>query len=520
MTQAIDAIQLSIFSNRVNAICDEMGAILRRASFSPNIKDRLDFSCAIFDASGELCAQAAHIPVHLGSMAYAMRDIVADITWQSGDMLILNDPFLGGTHLPDVTLIAPLFLQNNLFGFIANRAHHADMGADTPGSMPNSKSLYEEGVVIAPSLLVKNFVVDESMLSSICQKLARPEHARGDFVAQVSANRIGLQRLQVLIESLGLNTFPDYLIALNSYAETLARQSIETIPNGEYQFIDFLDDDGQGQNDIQIQVTIKVNYQNVLLDFSGTAKQVSGNVNCPLSVAAAAAYYVFRCLMPDFTPACAGAFRPIQLHVESGSLLNATRPAAVAAGNVETSTRVVDVIMGALLKAIPEQMAAASHGSMNNVAMGARDSQQHWDYYETIGGGAGASPRGPGQSAVQTHMTNTLNTPVESLEMHYPLRVLEYSIRKNSGGLGEFNGGDGLIRRFEFLQAASVSLLSERRRHSPWGVNQGSSGAPGLNQLNQTTLPGKCEIKVQTGDVLSVATPGGGAWGLNKQKGK
>jgi N-methylhydantoinase B len=508
----MDAVDLSIFSSRLNAVSDEMGAVLQRAAFSPNIRDRLDFSCAVFDASGQLCAQAAHIPVHLGSMAYAMQDIVTRIDWQAGDMVIVNDPYLGGTHLPDVTVIAPLFEGDRRVAFVANRAHHADIGAESPGSMPISSSLEEEGLVIPPTRLIRAGQLDEELLDSIIGRIRSGAAGRGDFAAQISANRAGLARLAELPGQLGLDTFINGLAELNEYAERLARASLTAIPDGEYRFVDYLDDDGLGHEDLAIAVTLRVEQHRVHVDFSGTAPQTAGNVNCPLSVAAAAVYYVFRCLMPPHTPACAGSFRPISLSAPEGCLVNARRPAAVAAGNVETSTRIVDAVMGALAEAMPDTIPAASHGSMNNLAMG-HAGEPNWDYYETIGGGMGAGAHGGGQSGVQTHMTNTRNTPVEVLESNYPLRLRRYAIRQDSGGDGRTPGGNGLVREFEFLDNASVTLLTERRRHAPWGLAGGGAGKPGINRLNGEVLPGKVSLNVKTGDVLAIETPGAGGWG-------
>lgn len=511
----MNAIELNLFSSRIEAVCDEMGAVLRRTAFSPNIRDRLDFSCAIFDANGELCAQAAHIPVHLGSMAYAMGGIVSRIEWCEGEMVVVNDPFLGGTHLPDVTVIAPLFVAGQLAAFVANRAHHADIGSDTPGSMPIATRLEDEGVIIAPTVLVRNGEIDRAQLDALLGSERHELH--GDFSAQVSANRAGVQRLKTLVECMGIEVWRRGIDDLNEYAQRLAESALSVIPEGRYTFQDCLDDDGVGNNDLIINATVEVKQRRIHVDFNGTAMQTPGNVNCPLSVAAAAVYYVFRCLMPAQTPACAGAFRPISLSAPLGSLLNAERPAAVAAGNVETSTRVVDVICGALAQALPEAMPAASHGSMNNLAMGARGARR-WDYYETIGGGMGAGAHGGGLSGVQTHMTNTLNTPIEVLERHYPLRVRRYALRKESGGAAAHRGGDGLIREFEFLGDAQVTLLTERRRHAPWGLAGGEAGARGENRLNGEVLPGKCSVMVKYGDQLTLATPGGGGWGIMDHK--
>lgn len=512
----MDAIELSLFSSRIEAVCDEMGAVLRRTAFSPNIKDRLDFSCAVFDAEGQLCAQAAHIPVHLGSMAYAMRDIVGSMAWGEGDMVVVNDPYLGGTHLPDVTVIAPLFVEGELLGFVANRAHHADIGGNAPGSMPISRRLEEEGIIIPPSHLVRSGELNRELLEHIVGTTGNSHELHGDFAAQMSANRSGVDRLKQLVLSLGREHYRQALSELNDYAERLAQAALVDIPDGNYRFTDYLDDDGLGNSDLAISAEVHVSGGRIHVDFAGTAGQTAGNVNCPLSVAAAGVYYVFRCLMPEQTPACAGAFRPITLEAPKGSLLNAERPAAVAAGNVETSSRVVDVICGALAQALPERIPAASHGSMNNLAMGARadaGGAGKWDYYETMGGGMGAGALGGGLSALQTHMTNTLNTPVEVLEMNYPLRLRRYALRTGSGGVGRRNGGDGMVREFEFLSDAEVTLLTERRRRAPWGVAGGGDGRPGENRLNGELLPGKISLPVKACDRLSVATPGGGGWG-------
>ncbi|MCU7852585.1 MAG: hydantoinase B/oxoprolinase family protein [Candidatus Thiodiazotropha sp. (ex Monitilora ramsayi)] len=513
----MDPIELNIFASRLEAVCDEMGAVLRNAAFSPNIRDRLDFSCAVFDAAGQLCAQAAHIPVHLGSMAFAIADIVSPIEWHEGDMVVLNDPFLGGTHLPDVTLIAPLFLEDRLVAFVVNRAHHADIGASSPGSMPVSHSLDQEGRVIPPGKLIRRGALDREFLLQLCGENRNPQESEGDFSAQLSANRSGLQRLEQLVETWGLNGFKQGLEALNDYAERLARESLQRLPVGIYQFEDVMDDDGQGNQDIPIRVELRIDLQGVVVDFSGSAAQVKGNINCPLSVAAAAAYYVFRCLMPVQTPACAGTFRPIHIMAPKGCLLNAERPVAVAAGNVETSTRVVDVVLGALSRALPDGIPAASHGSMNNLAMGSDSDTLRWDYYETIGGGMGAGRRGGGLHGVQTHMTNTLNTPIEVIESRFPLRVRRYALRKGSGGKGQRYGGDGLIREFEFLAPTQVTLLTERRTHQPWGIRGGQSGQVGVNSFNGKLLPPKVSLQVEAGDMLCIETPGGGGWGVESE---
>ena len=508
----MDPVSLNIYSSRIQSVCDEMGAVLRRAAFSPNIRDRLDFSCAVFDAAGRLAAQAAHIPVHLGSMAYAMAAIVGARDWAPGDMVILNDPYLGGTHLPDVTVVAPVHVGGELLGFVANRAHHADIGCASPGSMPLSRRLEEEGLIIPPTPVVRGGQRDPGALAAIVAHTRNPDDAHGDFSAQLSANARGVARLAELVAELGTGAFRAGLDALNDYAERLARQALDAIPRGRYACTDLLDDDGLGHTDLPVRVRIDADGPDVRVDFAGSAPQTAGNVNCPLSVTAAAVYYAFRCLMPPGTPACAGSLRPLEIAVPEGSLLNARRPAAVAAGNVETSTRVVDAVLGALAQALPDRIPAASQGTMNNLALGARGARD-WDYYETMAGGMGAGAHGGGLDAVHTHMTNTLNTPVEALELYYPLRVARYAVRRGSGGAGRRPGGDGLVREIELLQDAEVTLLTERRRHAPWGLAGGGPGAPGRNLCNARELPGKVQRALRAGDRLTVETPGGGGWG-------
>jgi N-methylhydantoinase B len=529
-TSSIDGIELSLFQSRVQAVCDEMGVVLRRAAFSPNIKDRLDYSCAVFDSHGGLFGQAAHIPVHLGSMAYAMADIVRQFDWQADDLVLLNDPYLGGTHLPDVTAINPVFHAGRhaarpaarLVGFVACRAHHADIGADQPGSMPVSTSLADEGVVISPLLMRRGGELTDAA-KRLFDRLSPVRHggaesydadARlGDFFAQFSANHIGARRLGALCDQLTRHGFDARVDALNAYAERLARAALAVIPAGKYEFSDVMDGDGFDQEDVAIRVSISVGDEAVEVDFSTTDSQVPGNINCPLPVTAAAVFYVFRCLMPEHTPACAGAFAPIRMITRRGTLVDARPGAAVAAGNVETSMRIVDVLLGALAQGLPGLIPAASQGTMNNVAMGSRAAGARWDYYETLAGGSGAYAGGAGADVVHTHMTNTLNTPVESLETHYPLRVLRYAIRRGSGGSGIHRGGDGLIREFEFLEPTEVTLLTERRRQGPWGLAGGASGAPGRNLLDDRELPGKIHFHAAAGSRLRIETPGGGGYG-------
>lgn len=505
------ALRLGIFSSRVAAVTEGMGDVLRRASFSANIKDRLDYSCALFDAQGQLVAQAAHIPVHLGSMAYAMKDLVRIREWCDGDTLVVNDPFKGGTHLPDVTLISPVFLETEILGFVANRAHHADIGSASPGSMPLSSSLEEEGVIIPPMLLAAEGQILDQVFAEVTAELG--ENSRGDFVAQWSANRCGVIRLQELISNFGTIEYMQSVEDLNSYARELAGASYQSLPEGRYCFEDFLDDDGQGTSNISIKVCIDIAEGQIKVDFSGSSVEVKGNLNCPLTVTAAAVLYVFRCLLPIDAPACHGLFDCISIFAPKNTLLNASHPSAVAAGNVETSQRIVDVVIGALSKALPELMPAASQGTMNNLAMGGISAGKKWSYYETICGGTGAHAEQDGLSAVQSHMTNTLNTPIEVLEHNFPLRLRKYKLRSDSGGKGKNTGGEGVIREYEFLENTQVSLISERRRYRPWGLAGGKPGKPGANFLNGSPIGGKQQIKLHNGDRLRIETPGGGGWG-------
>jgi len=505
----MNPVELNLFASRVAAICDEMGVVLRRAAFSPNIKDRLDFSCALFDSRGRLFAQAAHIPVHLGSMARAMGGVVRRFDWAGGDMAVFNDPYLGGTHLPDVTLVAPVFHRGELAGFVANRAHHAHIGCDTPGSMPLSETLAEEGEIIPPTLLYRG-----GELQADVRLPGSANGLGGDFAAQAGANQVGARRLGRLLDALGMDGYRAGIAQLNDYAGRIARNALGELAEGRFRFRDFLDDDGFSDQPVPLELELRLRDGAAELDFSASADQVRGNLNCPEPVVAAAAFYCFRCLFPERAPVCDGLFRPLRLIVRKGSVLNANAPAAVAAGNVETSMRLVDLIFGALAQALPGRIPAASQGTMNNVAMGAVDSSSggRWDYYETLAGGIGAGPRWPGLHARHSHMTNTLNTPVESLEMHYPLRVRRYALRAGSGGAGRNRGGDGLVREYEFLAPTTLSLLSERRRIPPWGLQGGEAGQPGENQLNGKPLPSKCTLQVEAGDRLLLATPGGGGF--------
>jgi len=504
-----DLIELRVFESRVAAICETMGAVLKRSAFSPNIRDRLDFSCALFSADGRLLSQATHIPVHLGSMAWAMRDLVEDYDWQPGSRLILNDPYAGGTHLPDVTVIAPVFVSDSCAGFVANRAHHADIGSATPGSMPLSRSLDEEGVLISPQWLYRDGKLDREALAGICSEMRNPELAEGDFQAQVAASAFGERAFGALVEELGRDRLQRLTAGLNDYAARLAAASIDELPEGRWQAEDRMDCDGAGGDGPVIRLELRVGSGRIEVDFAGTDDQVAGNLNCPMSVTAAGVYYALRCLLPDETPTCAGALDCMGLTAPEGCLVNARSPAATAAGNVETSQRIVDVMFRALSEALPERIPAASQGTMNNIGLGG----DRWSYYETMAGGCGATADVPGRHAAHSHMTNTLNTPAEVLEMHFPLRIRRYQLRRGSGGQGACSGGDGLIREFEFLEQAQATLITERRVNAPWGLAGGADGKPGRNLLDGEELPAKISVEVEPGQVLTIETPGGGGYG-------
>lgn len=521
----MNPIDLRLFSGQITSICDEMGLILRRTSFSPNIKDRLDFSCALFDSKGSLCAQAAHIPVHLGSMAYTMRDLVSYRAWQPGDVLALNDPGRGGTHLPDVTVVSPVFGNDRvLVGFVANRAHHADIGSISPGSMPLSKEIGEEGVLIVPTLLYEHGQLQrglkEPLRSLVLDKENSFETLCGDFSAQIGANELGVQRFSQFIIGRGETSFSLAVEALNDYGDRVASFAFSSFPNCSVKFSDWLDNDGLTEPKVPINLKLEIKGDSVnkriLLDFSESANAVEGNLNCPTAVVAAASYYCLRCFMPEIAPACEGLFRRISIKVRSGSIFNPPPTAAVAAGNVETSQRLVDTIFGAFAQILPERTPAASQGTMNNISIGSFAEGKQWDYYETVAGGIGASSKLSGLDAVHSHMTNTLNTPIETLESHFPLRVKRYEIRKGSGGSGLLMGGDGVRREYEFLEPAHLTILSDRRLLSPWGLQGGMPGARGVNSLNNKQIAGKVSVSVGIGDSLLVETPGGGGWGSHE----
>ncbi len=514
------AAQLSVANALLAAVAEEMGAVLGRTALSPNIKERRDYSCAVFDPEGQLVAQAAHIPVHLGAMPEAVRAALPLAPFRPGDIVVLNDPYLGGTHLPDITMVSPVFVGRRLVGFVASRAHHADVGGVAPGSMPLARELWQEGLIIPPVRLVAGGHLQRDVLALILRNVRTPQERMGDLEAQMAAQRLGEERLGELARRLGPRRLLSLMAALQDYAERMTRAAIARIPDGRYSFQDYLDDDGLSHEPLPIRVTVEVQGDRMHVDFTGTAPERPSSINAVAAVTRSAVYYVVRCLLDEAVPANEGCFRPLSLTLPEGSLVNARPPRAVSAGNVETSQRIVDALLGALAQALPHLIPAASQGTMNNVAMGGWDARRGtpFTYYETIGGGAGAGPHGPGLDAVHSHMTNTMNTPVEALEMAYPLRVLEYRVRRGSGGPGRHRGGDGIVRTYEFLCPTTVTIVSERRRFPPWGLQGGGPGQPGRHRLRradgqEVPLPSKCQVEVGPGDRLTIETPGGGGWG-------
>jgi N-methylhydantoinase B len=563
-SRPIDPAELAIAGALFSSVADEMGVTLGRSAHSPNIKERRDYSCAVFDPRGRLVAQAAHIPVHLGAMPTAVASVLPLAPFHPGDIVILNDPYLGGTHLPDITMVSPVFLpalrkrsaagsKERLVAFVASRAHHADVGGISPGSMPIAEELTQEGVVIPPVKLYDRGRLNRPLLDLLLRNMRAPGERRGDLDAQIAANRTGETRLREVVQRYGLRRSQQLTHALMDYAEHMTRAAISAVPDGTYAFEDFLDDDGApistpgvrfqpdregGGGPIPIRVRLTISGDRFHADFTGSDPERPSSINAVAAVTRSAVYYVVRCLLDESVPCNDGCFRPVTLTLPERSVVNAGPPRAVAAGNVETSQRITDVVLGALAQALPGLIPAASQGTMNNITIGghlAFPSPAHgrgaggegsYAYYETIAGGAGASPTGDGLDAVHTHMTNTLNTPVEALEMTYPFRfrVTEYAVRPASGGAGLHRGGDGVTRTYEFLSPADVTLITDRRRLPPYGLAGGTPGTPGRNSLlphtsnllpPATELPSKIRLTVQPGDRLTIETPGGGGWGPN-----
>jgi N-methylhydantoinase B len=546
-----DPVELEIFKNLYHSIAEEMGAALRRTAFSPNIKERRDYSCAVFDGAGEVIAMGDHMPVHLGSMPMSVRAAIEACEMAPGDVVMLNDPFRGGTHLPDITLVAPVFVKNigvKKAGrmapapdfYVASRAHHADVGGTYPGSMGLCREIYQEGFRIPPVSIMRAGKMERDVLALLLNNVRTPEEREGDLGAQIAACHTGAERLREVSERYGLERAQRAARDLLKYSEELMLAFLLRVPPGTYRAEDFLDNDGIGDQPVKIAVTLTfagnldgrvsapagtsrrraTSRPQVNVDFTGSDPQVQGSVNAVEAITYSACFYVFRCLLADDVPAAAGLLRPIQVIAPAGTIVNARPPAAVAGGNVETSQRIVDVLLRALAQAVPDRIPAAASGTMNNLTIGGIDPRtgEPFAYYETIAGGMGARPGKAGVSGVHTHMTNSLNTPAEALEYAYPLRVQCYSLRTGSGGDGEYRGGDGIVREIEVLTDCEITLLADRRELRPWGLAGGEDAAPGKASVIRSggsveKMPGKFSTRLRKGERIRIESPGGGGWG-------
>jgi N-methylhydantoinase B len=538
-----DPAELTLFSNLLVSLTEEMGVTLTRTAYSPNIKERRDFSCALFDGQGRLIAQGAHMPVHLGSMPASVASAIKLFQFENDDVVILNDPYLGGTHLPDITLVTPVFTDSPIrrfadspFAFLATRAHHADVGGMTPGSMPLSRELFQEGLILPPMKLYKRGEPNEEILALVRANVRTPWERMGDLRAQLAAHEVGKRRLMEILEKYGASVVQRRTQNLLDYSERMMRAVIAQIPDGVYEFEDCLDDDGINDQPIHIRVRLTVRGSRATVDFTGADPECAGSLNAVEAITQSATYYCFMCLLGDDVPFNAGCYAPIRVIAPLGTVVNARFPRAVAGGNVETSQRIVDVVLGALAQAIPDKIPAASQGTMNNLTLGGYDAQRgkHFAYYETVCGGMGARPTKDGIDGIHVHMTNTMNTPIEALEFAYPLRIERYELRDGSGGKGKHRGGNGVRRDVRVLCDAQGAILSERRKSAPYGLQGGSSGGKGENVLIREvgerhgvrslrgrgrertpcrSLPGKTSLDLKAGDVISLRTPGGGGWG-------
>jgi len=547
-----DPIELEVFKNLYHSIAEEMGAALRRTSFSPNIKERRDYSCAVFDSAGRVIAMGDHMPVHLGSMPMSVAAAVEHGALEPGDIVMLNDPFRGGTHLPDITLVMPVYVQKiKSTGrgrplhtpipdfYVASRAHHADVGGTYPGSMGPCREIYQEGLRIPPVKIMRGGKIVADVLALLLNNVRTPEEREGDLGAQIAACQTGARRLTEICGRYGLARTKRAAGELLDYSEEMMRSFLGTVPAGTYRAEDFLDNDGVDDKPVRIAVTLRVQGRSgkssrakkrpaaITIDFTGSDPQVQGAINAVEAITVSACFYVFRCLLREDVPATAGLMRPIEVIAPAGTVVNAKPPAAVAGGNVETSQRIVDVLLKALAQAIPDRIPAAASGTMNNLTIGGIDprTSEPFAYYETIAGGMGARPTKDGVSGVHTHMTNSLNTPAEALEYAYPVRLRRYSFRPGSGGRGLHIGGDGIVREIEVLTEAQVTLLADRRSRGPYGLSGGADGAPGRTVIvrqdgSEQEIPGKTSIRLRSGERVRVESPGGGGWGGPDKTGK
>lgn len=522
----VNPVRVEIYRNLFASVAEEMGTVLKRSAYSPNIKERRDYSCAVFDAEGQVLAMGDHMPVHLGSMPLSVAAALGTFPMSPGDIVILNDPFSGGTHLPDITIIAPVFATGGMSSrptfYVASRAHHSDVGGISAGSMPLSREIFQEGVRIPPLKLYEAGELNRSLLKLLLYNVRTPREREGDLAAQVGALKVGERRLYDIVERNGSQEVEQAVDALHTYAERTTQAVLTNLPDGVYRAEDQLDDGGLESADrpVCIRVELRKNGDRLQIDFKGTDPQVPGCLNAVYAITVSACYYVLRCLAPDDVPLSAGLLRPVEVTAPEGSVVNARFPAATAAGNVETSQRIVDVLLRAFAEVLPDVIPAASSGTMNNVTVGGIDpaTRLPFSYYETIGGGMGAGPGGDGDSGVHTHMTNSLNTPVEALERYFPFRIACYRLRARSGGRGRFRGGDGIVRMLEAAAECEVTILSERRAQGPWGLQGGEDGKPGANFLvgsqgRRKRIRGKDRIRLSAGDALLIETPGGGGWG-------
>jgi N-methylhydantoinase B/oxoprolinase/acetone carboxylase alpha subunit len=514
-------IELEIFRHILISISEEMGIVLKKTAYSANIKERRDYSCAVYNRHGETVAMGDHMPVHLGAMPESVRQVRKALQLGPGDVAIVNDPFRGGTHLPDITAVMGVFARGETAPrfFLANRAHHADVGGMSPGSMPLAREIYQEGIRIPPVLLIKHGHIDREILSLLLANVRTPEEREGDLLAQWMSLERGRERVETMVARYGSRRVDTMMRALCDYSERMMRAALAKLPGGEYRFEDVLDNDGVSARPVRIAVTLRILAGSAEVDFTGTDPQATGPVNANSAITTSAVTYVFRCLLDEEVPFTAGLMRPVRIINPEGAVTNARLPAAMAAGNVETSQRITDVVLGALAKAAPDRIPAASSGTMTNLTFGGSDPTRGraFAYYETIAGGMGASARADGQDAVHTHMTNSLNTPVEAFEHQFPVRLRRYRVRRGSGGSGRHRGGDGIVKEFVFLAPAEVTLLSDRRQRGPYGLAGAAPGKPGRATLQSGATRSEKEAKstfpVQPHSVLTIETPGGGGWG-------